>query len=69
MEPFGLFQFLQSLLQNPSSSTENTAQKQEDEVIPNPPESPREGQQPPVSDTYLQFIANHEKRSHGIRKK
>ncbi|MBE7079905.1 MAG: hypothetical protein E7371_01555 [Clostridiales bacterium] len=65
MEPFGLFQFLQSLLKNPP------AQDTQEEV--NTPETvadiPAEKPSAPNNDAYLQFIANHEKRSQGIRKK
>ena len=65
MEPFGLFQFLQSLLKNPP------AQDTQEEV--NTPETVMEksAEKPPIpnNDTYLQFIANHEKRSQNIRKK
>lgn len=65
MEPFGLFQFLQTLLQNPPSDTQNEVDSpkgktEEKQVVSAPP---------PTNDTYLQFIANHEKRTQGIRKK
>lgn len=65
MEPFGLFQFLQSLLKNPP------AQDTQEEVnTPEPiAEKPNEKPQTPNNEAYLQFIANHEKRSQGIRKK
>ena len=69
MEPFGLFQFLQSLLQNPSPPAENTTQNQEENNAHIPPENARKNPPPSVSDTYLQFCANHEKRAHNIKKK
>ena len=67
MEPFGLFQFLQSLLNSPVSAPQDTAEP--------PPEQPRE---PPSSttqineksgnETYLKFISSHESRIQKTRK-
>ncbi len=67
MEPFGLFQFLQSLLNpldSPSQDTDKT-----------PLETPRENTpQPAVSnenkgnDAYLKFISAHELRIQKTRK-
>ena len=64
-EPFGLFQFLQSLLNTPTSQ-----EIKEDTVTTEPPaDPPITKASAPNNETYLQFIANHEKRSQGIRKK
>lgn len=65
MEPFGLFQFLQTLLQNPPSNTQSqedfSEEKREEKTVVSPP--------PPTNEAYLQFIANHEKRTQGVKKK
>ena len=65
MEPFALFQFLQSLLKNPP------AQDTQENITPSEPvvEKPTEPTKVPNNDTYLQFITNHEKRSQNIKKK
>ena len=65
MEPFGLFQFLQSLLKNPPAQDAQEEVKITETVAEKPTEKP----QTPNNDTYLQFIANHEKRSQNIRKR
>ena len=64
MEPFGLFQFLQSLLQNPPTQENQEDTNAAEPVVETNPPPP-----PTVNETYLQFIANHEKRSQGIKKK
>jgi hypothetical protein len=65
MEPFGLLQFLQSLLKNPPSDPPPT------EELPQeiPKEKPNKPDPAPTNDAYLQFITNHDKRAHGVRKK
>lgn len=65
MEPFGLFQFLQSLLQNPPAKAEQTEESREE--IPS--EKSQETTPKPNNDAYLQFISNHERRAQGVRKK
>ena len=67
MEPFGLLQFLQSLLNPPVSSPQDTDKT--------PPETPRESVPPPTvstenkgNDTYLKFITAHESRIQKTRK-
>ena len=67
MEPFGLFQFLQSLL-NPLDSSPQDADK-------TPGETPRESAPQPAlsnenkgNDTYLNFISAHESRIQKTRK-
>lgn len=68
MEPFGLFQFLQSLLNNvPSSSadTEQTAAptQTEEGSAPAPPPAQNNG------DAYLRFIADHDRRMQNTKKR
>ena len=65
MEPFGLFQFLQSLLKNPPAQDAQGEVESTETIAEKPAETP----QTPNNEAYLQFIANHEKRSQGIRKK
>ena len=71
MEPFGLFQFLQSLLNSPTdsgtTSTEETAQTAE-------PPLNTTGKQPCAAENknneaYLRFISDHEKRARNTKKK
>ena len=65
MEPFGLFQFLQSLLKTPPAQ-ETQEEENTSETTPEPPVNTT---QTPINETYFQFIANHEKRTRNIRKK
>ena len=71
MEPFGLFQFLQSLLNSPTdsgiTSTEETAQTVE-------PNENATSKQPSAvenknGEAYLRFISDHEKRARNTKKK
>lgn len=70
MEPFGLFQFLQSLLTNAPavpSETVDAAEKTNDTkpVEPTANESPK---QTGNKDAYLRFISDHEKRTKNTKK-
>ena len=65
MEPFGLFQFLQSLLKNPPEQDAQEEFTPQETVTEKPTDKPPT----PNNDTYLQFIANHEKRSKDIHKR
>ena len=63
MEPFGLFQFLQSLLNTQQFPQENTPAPscknvEESASVPTntPPDSPK------GNDTYAQFISTHDSR-------
>ena len=67
MEPFGLFQFLQSLLKTPPAQDAQEEVKPQEEAPPNPPVS--EPSNTANNEAYLQFITNHEQRARGIRKK
>ena len=61
MEPFGLFQFLQSLLNSPVSAPQDT----EEITQPQPQETPTKPVQNTENkdnDTYLKFITAHEAR-------
>ena len=67
MEPFGLFQFLQSLLNSPVSTpqdSEETAQAQPQETPPKPAQNTENA----GNDTYLKFITAHESRIQKTRK-
>lgn len=67
MEPFGLFQFLQSLLKNPPAQEAQEEENPQEESSPNPLDS--EPSNTANNEAYLQFITNHERRAQGIRKK
>ena len=70
MEPFGLFQFLQSLLNSPQTEQNNAsspANENSSEHTP-PASSPAPADEPKNNDTYLKFIAEHEKRMQKTRK-
>ena len=67
MEPFGLFQFLQSLLNSSESTPQNadeSAAKSPQESAPTPPPSTENK----GNDTYLKFISSHESRIQKTRK-
>lgn len=65
MEPFGLFQFLQSLLKTPPAQ-----EAQEEKNVPETPkEPPAETPTQVNNEVYLQFISNHEKRRQGVKKR
>ncbi len=68
MEPFGLFQFLQSLLNNapsPPAEAEETATptQTEETAAPIPPPTPNNG------DAYLRFITDHDRRMQNTKKR
>ena len=71
MEPFGLFQFLQSLLKNPPAQDAQEEEKTQNNTsnVPSSPDPVSTVSEKPVNDSYLQFITNHEKRAQGVRKK
>ena len=67
MEPFGLLQFLQSLLNSPVSTPQDTAEA--------PPDTPKETTSAPSqnneksgNETYLKFISAHDSRIQKTRK-
>jgi hypothetical protein len=69
MEPFGLFQFLQSLLNSPAPTQENPTQstlKNEENFTPT--EMKNSTAEPKNNDTYMQFISAHESRVKKTRK-
>ena len=69
MEPFGLFQFLQSLLTNPSASPlSGSDEPTETKTPPSTEHTPAEPSPQANNEAYLQFIANHEKRAKQTRK-
>lgn len=69
MEPFGLFQFLQSLLSAPPSTQDSAPpavpQNAEESPQANVPPPPME---PKNNDAYMQFISAHESRVKKTRK-
>lgn len=70
MEPFGLFQFLQSLLNSPQAAQSNSPppnSENSSDGTPSAP-SPTPVSEPKNNDTYLKFIAEHEKRMQKTRK-
>ena len=67
MEPFGLFQFLQSLLNSPAPTPQDAdkpAPELQRESTPAPPQPP----EAKGSDTYAKFISAHEARIQKTRK-
>lgn len=69
MEPFGLLNFLQSLL--PTSTTENTpsAPPTEEEFVNAPTPTQDENKQPPAAhNAALDFLDEHERRARNFRK-
>ena len=69
MEPFGLFQFLQSLLntqQFPQENAPSPSCKNAEESAPSPISTPSES--PKGNDTYAQFISAHDSRIKKTRK-
>ena len=67
MEPFGLFQFLQSLLNSPVSTPQDTAERTSEppqENTATPPKNP----ETKGADTYAKFISAHEARIQKTRK-
>lgn len=69
MEPFGLFQFLQSLLNTPSSPQENTSSNTyKDAEEPPQPNVSAPPIEPKNNDAYMQFISAHESRVKKTRK-
>lgn len=67
MEPFGLFQFLQSLLNSPASAPQNPEDAPLSSAQESPPISPSSTEQK-GNDTYLNFISAHEARIQKTRK-
>ena len=70
MEPFGLFQFLQSLLNSPQAPQSNTPPPNNEKSSDSTPSAPSAApvSQPKNNETYLKFIAEHEKRMQKTRK-
>ena len=69
MEPFGLLNFLQSLL--PTSTTENasSAPPAEEEFVNPPTPTQNENNPPPaVRNAALDFLDEHERRARNFRK-
>ena len=67
MEPFGLFQFLQSLLNSPASAPSENS----DPPVNAPKETtptPTQKHEQTGNDTYLNFITAHESRIQKTRK-
>ena len=67
MEPFGLFQFLQSLLNSPASAPSEST----DSPVNTPKETtptPTQKNEQTGNDTYLNFITAHESRIQKTRK-
>ena len=67
MEPFGLFHFLQSLLNSPISTPQDgqdTTPSQPQET----PQNPAQSAENTGNDTYLKFITAHESRIQKTRK-
>ena len=71
MEPFGLFQFLQSLLTNtPTSAPSETvdAAEKANDTKPVEPTANEPPKQTGNRDAYLRFISDHEKRAKNTKK-
>ena len=69
MEPFGLLQFLQSLLNTPPAEQENTPLTSEkNDTFSSHAEPPPSPAEPKNNDTYMQFISSHESRVKKTRK-
>ena len=69
MEPFGLFQFLQSLLNSPAPAQENSTTptlKNEEKIPSSEIKNPTIEQK--NNDVYMQFISAHESRVKKTRK-
>ena len=67
MEPFGLFQFLQSLLNSPDATPQNTDEPNAKPTQESPPIPPQTTENKD-NDTYLKFISAHEARIQKTRK-
>ena len=67
MEPFGLFQFLQSLLNSPASTPPDSADSTANTTKETPP-TPTQKNETKGNDTYLNFITAHENRIQKTRK-
>ena len=64
MEPFGLFQFLQSLLNSPSPTTSETSKTEEQKQSETPSSSPLHStQNEKNSEAFVQFMQEHDRRS------
>ena len=69
MEPFALFNFLQSLLQPPQNSKQTPSSDSTPENVVPPTETTQAGQDREENrDAFLQFIEAHERRSKRIKK-
>lgn len=65
MEPFGIFQFLQSLLGEPAKNEKNEVEEPPvNEDAPPREESP----QSPSTDAIVGFLSAHEERARRVRK-
>jgi hypothetical protein len=67
MEPFGLFQFLQSLLNSPAPTSQPLDETPTVSTPDPPPVSPLATEQK-GNETYLKFISAHEARIQKTRK-
>ena len=67
MEPFGLFQFLQSLLNSPAPTPPDNADSTVNTMQETPP-APTPKNDEKDNDTYLNFITAHESRIQKTRK-
>ena len=64
MEPFGLFQFLQSLLNSPAQTTSETPKSEGEKPSENiPSSSHRPVQNDKNSEAFVQFMQEHDRRS------
>ena len=70
MEPFGILQFLQSLLPANPSQPPVSAQNSEHEKTPDEPAStPLTAEKSDAQDAIARFMESHEKRASRLRKR
>ena len=69
MEPFGLFQLLQSFLAAAPAQAQTSPQKSEEKIEENPPqETPKKEKVNYSQQAIMGFLSEHERRSCRIKK-
>lgn len=70
MEPFGIFQFLQSLLAKPEENNASQSETLEQKNLDEPVEKTEkvESEPSPAQDAFLVFLSSHDRRAKNVKK-